>query len=300
MTHGFPPLLRAMRPQQWTKNGVVLAALLFAAGDRSQQVDWTSVLGNALAAVFLFCLASSAVYLLNDVKDVALDRKHPEKRKRPVASGELAAGTAITAATVLLVVALTGGWLVAPLLAGVIAAYLVLQVAYVYFLKRVPLVDMFVIASGFVLRALAGAVAIDVEISPWLLLVTLLLAMFLALCKRRQEVVLVQDAGQEGTRPALAGYSEKMLDQLIAITGAATLVCYALYTQWPETVEKFGSHNLGFTLPFVMFGLFRYINLVYHYQRGERPEEVLLTDKPLLVSVALYGLTTVIIFALAQ
>ncbi|HMO51614.1 MAG TPA: decaprenyl-phosphate phosphoribosyltransferase [Kiritimatiellia bacterium] len=290
---------RAIRPKQWTKNVVVLAALVFAAGDRSQQLDWTAMLGQAVAAMLLFCLASSAVYLLNDIKDVMLDRAHPEKRFRPIASGELPVGVARVMAAILVAVALGGSWVVSPRLTGVLVGYLVLQAAYVYALKRVPLVDLFVISMGFVLRALAGAVAISVKISPWLLLVTLLLAMFLALCKRRQEMVLVLDAGAE-TRPSLLGYNEKMLDQLIAMTGAATLVVYALYTQWPDTVQKFGSHNLGFTLPYVMFGLFRYITLVYHHQRGERPEQVLLTDRPLLICVALYAVTTVAILSLGR
>jgi len=181
----------------------------------------------------------------------------------------------------------------------VIGAYLVIQLADISGLKKLPLVDLFIISIGFVLRALAGAVAVSVKISPWLLLITLLVAMFLALCKRRQEILLVNNAGRE-TRPSLLGYNEKMLDQLISMSGAATLVCYALYTQWPDTVQKFGSHYLGFTLPFVMFGLFRYINLVYHYQQGERPEQVLLTDRPLLVTIALYMLVTAAIFAVGR
>ncbi len=291
-------ILRAMRPKQWTKNGVVFAALIFAAGDRAQQIDWSVALGQVFASLAVFCLASSAVYLLNDIKDVALDRAHPQKKFRPIASGELPVAVARGVALVLLAVALGGAWLVTPALAGVIGGYLVLQMAYVYALKKVPLVDLFVISIGFVMRALAGAVAVSVVISPWLLLVTLLLAMFLALCKRRQEFVLVSEAGNRETRPSLLGYNERMLDQLIAMTGASTLVCYALYTQWPDTVAKFGSHKLGFTLPFVMFGLFRYINLVYHYQQGERPEQVLLTDRPLLITVALYAIAVGIILAL--
>lgn len=290
-------ILRALRPKQWTKNAVVLAALVFAAGDRSQHIDWSSLLGAALSAVVLFCLASSAVYLLNDVKDIELDRAHSEKKFRPIAAGLVPTGLACGLAVLLLAVSLAGSWLVNPRLAAVIAGYLVLQVLYIYGLKKVALVDLFVIALGFVLRALAGAVAIDVRISPWLLLCTLLLALFLALCKRRQEMASQTDRTAE-TRPSLSGYSEKMLDQLIAMTGASTLVCYALYTQWPDTVAKFGTNRLGFTLPFVMFGLFRYIHLVYHHQQGERPEQVLLTDPPLLVTVALYAAATVAILAL--
>jgi len=292
-------LVQALRPKQWTKNAVVMAALVFAAGDRSQQIEWLDLLGQAIGAALLFCLASSSIYLLNDINDVELDRAHPEKRFRPIASGALAPGMAFIAALALLAGSLTGAWLIAPRLAAVIGAYLVIQFCYVYGLKKLPLVDLFIISIGFVLRALAGAVAISVKISPWLLLVTLLLAMFLALCKRRQEMLLVNDAGIE-TRPSLLGYNEKMLDQLIAMTGASTLVCYALYTQWPDTVEKFGSHQLGFTLPFVMFGIFRYINLVYHYRQGERPEQVLLTDRPLLITVALYMLATAAIFVIGR
>lgn len=290
-------MLKAMRPKQWIKNGIVLAALVFAAGDRAQHLELAGLIAPALAATLLFCLASSAIYLLNDIKDIELDRAHPEKKFRPIASGDVAVGSALFMAVILFVVSLAGSWLIAPALAGAIGGYLALQLAYVYALKKIPLVDLFVIAIGFVLRALAGALAINVLISPWLLLVTLLLAMFLALCKRRQEFLLIDNAAS-ATRPALLGYNEKMLDQLIAMTGAATLVCYALYTQWPDTVNKFGSHRLGFTLPFVMFGLFRYINLVYHHQLGERPEQVMFTDKPLLVTIALYVLATGLILAM--
>lgn len=295
----LPPIFRAMRPKQWTKNTVVLAALVFASGDRSQPFDIASFWWEAVLAAVFFCLASSAIYLLNDIKDVDHDRAHPEKKYRPIASGELAVGAAAVCAVMLLAVSLGGSWYITPRLTGVIGLYLGLQFAYVYALKKVPLVDTFVIAIGFVLRALAGAVAIDVKISPWLLLCALLLAMFLALCKRRQEMTQEEFDASE-TRPSLSGYNEKVLDQLIAMIGSATLVCYALYTLWPDTVAKFGSHNLGFTLPFVMFGLFRYVTLVYHHQKGERPEQVLLTDPPLLVTVALYGIATIVILMVGR
>lgn len=289
--------IEALRPKQWTKNAVILAALVFAAGDRSQHIAIDAMIGQAIAALILFCFASGAVYLLNDIKDAPLDRAHPEKKYRPVASGRLSVAAARNGAIGLLVAALAGAYAVRPELAAVIGGYILLQAAYVYGLKQIPLVDLFVIAIGFVLRALAGAVAIAVPISPWLLLCTLLLAMFLALCKRRQELVLVGEAGTS-TRPSLLGYNETLLDQLIAITAAATLVCYALYTLWPDTVKKFGDHSLGFTIPFVMFGIFRYLNLVYHFQQGERPEQVLLTDRPLLISIGLYALATALILAL--
>jgi len=285
-------LLKAMRPTQWTKNVLVLAALVFAAGDRSQQLDWTNLLGTALLAAFAFCLASSAIYLLNDIRDVEHDRAHPVKKFRPIASGQLSPGLARGTAFVLIGLSIGGAWKISPDLASVLAGYLFLQFLYVYFLKHIALVDLFVIAIGFVLRALAGAVAIDVKISPWLLLCTLMLALFLALCKRRHELMQATDPSLT-TRPSLDGYSEKMVDQLIAMIGGATIVTYSLYTQWPETVDKFGSNKLGFTIPFVMFGLFRYIDLAYRHQRGERPEKVLLTDIPLLVTIALYGAVTI-------
>jgi 4-hydroxybenzoate polyprenyltransferase len=284
-------LLRALRPAQWTKNALVLAAFVFALGDRQQHLD-LSAFWMAVQAALLFCLASSGVYLLNDVKDRPWDRLHPTKKLRPVASGELGVGPAVILAVVLLAAALGGAWfwLRSPRLAGVIGAYVALQVVYNLGLKRVALVDLFVIALGFVLRALAGAVALNVAISPWLLLCTLLLALFLALCKRRHEKVVLADLG-DSTRPSLADYDERLLDQLIAMVSSATLVCYALYTLWPDTVTKFNTHRLGLTIPFVIFGLFRYLDLVYRHEKGGQPERILLTDVPLIVNIGLYALT---------
>lgn len=280
---------RSLRPKQWTKNVVVLAALVFAAGDRSQQID-VNQLWLALGAAAVFCLVSSAVYLFNDIRDVDLDRAHPTKRLRPIAAGEVSPGAARATGFIMLAVGLGGAWLMGPSLFAVIAAYLVLQVCYTYGLKKVALVDLFIIATGFVLRALAGAVAIEVLISPWLLLCTLLLALFLALCKRRHELVVIDDSAGD-TRPSLRDYDQRLLDQLISIMAAATVVCYALYTLSPETVEKFGTSRLGFTIPFVIFGLFRYLDLVYRHEKGGRPEQILLTDIPLMVDLLLYGIT---------
>jgi len=267
----------------------VLAALVFAAGDRAQHIDLPHI-WIALAAMAIFCVVSSAVYLLNDIKDVEQDRAHPTKRLRPIAAGELSEGFARSLALLLLAAGIAGAWRLGSSFLYVILAYLALQACYVYGLKKVALVDLFIIATGFVLRALAGAVAIHVLISPWLLLCTLLLALFLALCKRRHELVVVNDgAGQ--TRQSLRDYDQRLLDQLISIMAAATVVCYALYTLSPETVTKFGTSQLGFTIPFVIFGLFRYLDLVYRHEQGGRPEQILLTDVPLLVDLALYGLT---------
>lgn len=291
---------RSLRPKQWTKNLFVLAALPFALADPAQAAaDEVHAVLTALAAMLIFCIISSSIYLMNDIRDIDLDRAHPTKRLRPLAAGEISIGFARVLSVVLMVGGLLAAYSVNTAFLCVIAGYLVLQFFYTYGLKQVALVDLFIIAAGFVLRALAGAVAIPVAISPWLLLCTLLLALFLALCKRRHEKVVIDDINGE-TRPSLKQYDEKLLDQLIAIIGAATLVCYALYTLWPDTVAKFGTNRLGLTIPFVIFGLFRYLDLVYRHEKGGRPEQILLTDVPLLVVLALYGATVIGILFLVR
>ena len=287
-------LLRLLRVKQWTKNIVVFAAFVFALGDRNQSLDAWELWKVCLAAL-AFSLVSSAVYIFNDWRDAPQDRLHPIKCRRPLAAGAIQPGPAFLLAAVLLVAGLGGAWRLRPQLAEVLGAYLVLQVAYTLKLKHIPLVDVMVISLGFVLRALAGAVVIQVLISPWLLLCAMLLALFLGLCKRRHEAVNL--AGQ-GTREALDGYDERLLDLLIAMIGAAALVCYSIYTLWPETVDKFGTPWLGATIPFVVFGLFRYMDLVYRQDKGDRPEHILLTDGPLMAVVALYGATVLSILLL--
>lgn len=290
-------LIRALRPKQWTKNAVVLAALVFALGDTAQGIagpTFQTALGRALLATVLFCLASSAVYLMNDLRDIELDRAHPVKRHRPLASGDLSVRAAILSALLLLAVALLGAWWLDVDFLLVLTGYLVLQVAYTFGLKKVALVDILIIATGFVLRALAGGVVIHVRISPWLLICTLLLALFLALCKRRHELV-ARHAEPGATRPSLRQYDQRLLDVLIPLAGLATLGSYSAYTLWPDTVAKFGTTHLAYTIPVVAFGLFRYLNLVYRHDQGERPEQLLLTDPPLLATVAVYGLTVLAI-----
>jgi 4-hydroxybenzoate polyprenyltransferase len=288
-------ILRLMRPTHWTKNGLVVAAYLFALGDRLQP-HAEGAAWRVAGAVGLFCLMSSAVYLLNDIRDREQDRRHPLKRARPVAAGLVSVPLAAAVCALLAVAALGGALLYSRPLAGVLAAYLLLQGFYSFGLKRVALLDVFAIAAGFVLRALAGAVVIGVAISPWLLLCTLLLALFLALCKRRHEkATLDPPANARPARLSMRDYDIRLLDQLIAMAGTATVVCYSIYTLWPDTVEKFGTTHLGFTVPFVLFGLFRYLDLVYRHDQGDRPEHILLTDVPLLVNIALYGLTVLAI-----
>ncbi|HPJ57241.1 MAG TPA: decaprenyl-phosphate phosphoribosyltransferase [Kiritimatiellia bacterium] len=278
--------LRLLRVKQWTKNAVVFAAFVFALGDRNQDLSAWELWKVCLAAL-AFSLVSSAVYILNDLRDAPQDRLHPVKKNRPIASGAVATAPALGAAAVLLAAGLGGAGRLGADLLAVIGGYLVLQGFYTLWLKRIALVDVIVIATGFVLRALAGAVVIHVVISPWLLLCAMLLALFLGLCKRRHEKVNL--AGQ-GTRAALDAYDGRLLDQLIAVTAAAALVCYSIYTLWPETVDKFGTPWLAATIPFVVFGLFRYMDIVYRQEKGDRPEQILLTDGPLMADVALYGL----------
>lgn len=294
-SRALPPLVQVLRPGQWTKNSVVLAAFFFAFGDQTQHAVVSTSWWIAVAAAALFCLVSSGIYVLNDILDAEQDRQHPHKRYRPIAAGSVAVPTAWTLSVILLVTGVILAWILSSGFAKVVMGYIALQLVYSTALKKVAMVDAFVIAIGFVLRALAGALAIDVSISPWLLLCTFLLALFLALCKRRHEKIQLDDAG-ESHRASLGQYDQQLLDQLIAIVSAATIVSYAIYTLWPETIQKFGTPYLGFTIPLVVFGIFRYLDLVYRHDEGGQPERILLTDIPLLCVLAIYGITVIAIF----
>jgi 4-hydroxybenzoate polyprenyltransferase len=293
MSRGAPPLLAALRPRQWTKNAVVFAAFMFATGDAAQPVTLHD-LWRVVGAFVCFCTVASGVYLLNDVRDREEDRAHPQKRHRPIAAGTLPVGRAVVAAGFLLAAGLTGGWLLEPQLGAILLAYTALQFLYTLILRQVALVDLILVALGFVLRAVAGAVVIRVDISHWLLVCTFLLALFLILCKRRQEKAAA-DTEERASRHSVRTYTLPLLDQLMGVTAAATLVSYTIYTLSPETLEKFGTDRLSWTLPFVVFGIFRYLDLAYRRGLGERPEEVLLTDLPLLLDVFLYGVTVLVI-----
>ena len=292
-------LLRLMRPGHWVKNVVVFAPSFFALWNAAAPNSWI-VAGRRyhelLAAFAAFCLWSSAVYVLNDLVDAPRDRLHPRKRLRPIASGAVSPGEARGLLALLL--ALGGSFLLGLPTAAchVLAVYLALQIAYSFALKRVPVLDVACIAAGFVLRAVAGVRAADVTLSPWLLSCTFLLALFLALGKRRQEKALLGAEASAGTRPSLALLPLRSLDIAVDIAAGATLVGYAAYTQAPTTVSNFGSHGLIFTLPFVTLGLARYIHLLRRRDEGERPERTLLTDAPLLVTVLLFGLSVAAVF----
>ena len=277
-----------MRPRQWAKNLFVFAGLLFA------QKLFTPLALVAVGAFAVFCALSGAMYLLNDVADRDKDRLHPSKRKRPVASGRLSVRGAIAAAVACLALALAGSMAISPSFAAVAVLYALLLIAYSVWLKHVVLVDVLVVSLGFVLRAVGGAVAIDVEISGWLLICTILLALFLALGKRRHEYLTLGGAAATH-RPILAEYSAGLLDQMIAVVTASTVTAYALYTMSPETVAKFHTHRLPATLPFVLYGIFRYLYLLYRRELGGNPSELFLNDGPLLVNTFLWLLVVLAI-----
>jgi len=277
-------LLESMRPQQWLKNLLLLAPLLFAKslGDSNRILE-------AFFGFLIFCALSSGVYLLNDVLDLEKDRKHPVKSTRPIASGRLGVKTAVVILIVLLSTALVAGFLLAPAFGAVGLLYVALNIGYSFWLKEMVILDVMIIAFGFVLRALAGALAIQVEISPWLILCTIMLSLFLAFCKRRRELELLAD-GASDHRPALKEYSVGFLDQMISITTASTVVCYSFYTISPEVEQKLGTRHLFVTIPFVLYGIFRYLYLVHQRGQGGNPASSLLADRPLLVCVALWAL----------
>jgi len=276
----------ALRPRQWTKNLLLFAGIVFAA----KLGDWWRWL-DALAAFAAYCAASSAAYLVNDVRDAPHDRAHPVKRMRPIARGEVSPRLAYGLAAALVALAFA---LVAPLgLASVafLVGFLALQAGYTLSLKHVVLIDVMAISGLFVLRAAAGAAAVHVRISPWLLLCTALLALFLALAKRRGELVLVGADATPG-RPVLEGYSLELVDQLVAIVAACTVISYSLYTFTARD-----SKAMMVTIPFVVFGVFRYLLLVHRQDLGEEPEEVLLRDVPILACMAAWAVCAAILLA---
>ena len=276
-------LLISLRPDQWTKNLLVFAGLLFG----KRLLDPASV-ADATAAFVIFCALSGAIYLVNDIVDRDTDRRHPLKSQRPLASGALSVPVAAGAAVVLIAGGLTAAFLINKSFGMVSAGYVALLLFYSATLKHIVIIDALTIAIGFVLRAAAGAFAIDVQFSPWLLVCTILLALFIALAKRRHELVLLA-GGAAGHRPILGEYSEYLLDQMIAMVTASTLVAYVFYTISPETQEKFGTALLELTIPFPIYGIFRYLYLVHRRDGGGSPAELLLTDRPLLACVALWA-----------
>jgi 4-hydroxybenzoate polyprenyltransferase len=281
-------VLVSLRPRQWVKNLFVFAGLIFS------QSLLTPLFWPALAAFAIFCALSGAIYVFNDVADAEKDRLHPSKRNRPIARGALPIPAAVALGVVLLAGSLVAAFWLSVGFGVVAAAYAALLTAYSVWLKHVVILDVLTVAAGFVLRAVAGAAAIGVEISGWLVICTVLIALFLALGKRRHEYrTLRGDAAAH--RPILAEYSEGFLDQMVAVVTASTVTAYALYTMSPETVAKFHTRLLPVTLPFVLYGIFRYLYLLYRREQGGNPSDLLLSDRALLINTVLWMLAVLVI-----
>ena len=286
----LPPLIRSLRPLQWTKNAVVFAALVF-----SGELFEVGSLLRTLVAAAVFCCASSAMYLVNDLRDVEGDRVHPRKRHRPIAAGLITPSQAAAAAAVLFGIAVAGAWLVGVPLLAVVLAYVALMVAYSYGLKRLVILDVFAIAAGFVLRAVGGAVAIDVPVSPWLYLCTLLLALFIGFGKRRHELTSLE-AEAVRHRANLEAYSVPLLDQITGVVASAIVMAYSLYTFDAPNVPS--NQAMMLTIPFVVYAVFRYLYLTQRRDLGGAPEVLLFADRSLLACIVGWGVTSVAILYL--
>jgi len=282
-------ILKSMRPSQWVKNLVVFAGLVF-----SQNLFVAGDLVKSCIAFCVFCLVTGAVYTFNDIIDREADSRHPWKRLRPVASGQLAVGVASSAAAVCCGAALAIAFALHTGLGLLVCGYVVLNLCYSLWLKRVPIVDLFPIPIGFVIRAAAGGEVLDVTISSWLIVCTFFLALFLAIGKRRGEL-MTQRANAESLRDPLKYYTLQLLDHMITVVATATLISYALYTASADVQAKLGTQHLFFTIPFVIYGIFRYMYLVHGKGSGECPTRALLTDRALQVDVVLWGIAVVII-----
>ena len=280
-------VVRAMRPAQWLKNGIVFAGLVF--GGKLLQPE---ALASATLAALAFCLLSGGFYLINDVRDRDADRLHPLKRLRPVPAGELDPRTAAIVGAILVALGIVGSALLSWGLMLVFLAYTGLMAAYNLGLKEIVILDVFAIAAGFVLRAVGGAIAVDVSISPWLLTCTVLLALLIGFGKRRYELAALDDAA--GHRRNLSLYNRPMLDQAVAVTAAGTLIAYAVYTFDSESAQY--HHRMMLTVPIVAYGVFRYLYLLYLGGQGGAPETMLVTDRPLLASVAAWAVASAFLF----
>jgi 4-hydroxybenzoate polyprenyltransferase len=285
-------LIKAMRLRQWIKNGFVFFALIF-----DKQLFLVEPFLRTLAGFFLFGLTSSAVYLLNDIADVEADRQHPEKKHRPIASGRLPLNVAWGTAILLILIALPVAYLLAPALALILASYLAINIFYSRWLKHMPILDVLIISAGFVLRVVAGITLITVErFSPWLYMITTLFSLYIGFGKRRAEMNLLAQ-GASSHRKVLDGYTIPLLDQYITIVSGTTIVAYSLYTVFAENLPD--NHSMMLTIPFVVYGIFRYLQLIHTGHAAGAPDEVALKDRPLQVTVLLWGLAVIAIFYFA-
>ncbi len=282
-------IIKSMRPRQWVKNLFIFAPLIF-----SKNVFDFQLLLKAIFSFVSFCLLSGAVYILNDIKDIEEDKLHPLKSRRPLASGSLRKEHALASFFILSILGFALASILNPVFLLSVFIYFVIQLLYSFWLKHVLIVDVFVIAAGFLIRVVAGGVAIEVSLSSWLLICTILLSLFLAMSKRRHEIILLEE-NASNHRPILAHYNPYLLDQMIAVVTASTLISYCLYTISEETVAKFQTKNLIFTVPFVLYGIFRYLYLIHQRYEGGSPEALIIKDKPLLVDIFLWIVSVVII-----
>jgi len=281
-----------MRPRQWTKNVFILAAIVF-----DRQLFKIVSLERTIAAFIIFCLLSSSVYLFNDVMDIEADRNHPTKKNRPIAAGKVSPKTAIITSTVLVIISLVGAYLLSTGLFAVALIYFVVNLAYSKWLKHVPILDVLVLASCYVLRVAAGVSVIQVErFSPWLYVVTTLFALYIGFGKRRAELMVLVPENGQSHRKVLSGYSLEFVDQLITIVSSTTIIAYSLYTFSAPNLPD--NHTMMLTIPFVLYGIFRYLSLMQIKKMGGEPEEILLKDRPLQIDILLWAISVMVIFYL--
>jgi 4-hydroxybenzoate polyprenyltransferase len=285
-------LFKEMRPRQWTKNAFIFAALVF-----DRQLFVLTSLERTFLAFIAFCLLSSSVYIFNDIMDVEADRNHPVKKNRPIAARKLPIPVAFIASIILIIVSIIGSYFLSYELAIVAGVYLLMNLAYSKWLKHIPLIDVLIIATGFVLRVAAGVSVIHVQrFSPWLYVVTTLFALYIGFGKRRAEMMVLGSDVQSSHRKVLDGYSITLIDQLITIVSSTTIIAYSLYSFSAPNLPE--NHTMMLTIPFVLYGIFRYLYLIQIKNAGGEPEEILLKDHPLQITIALWGIAVLIIFYL--
>lgn len=291
-------IFSSLRPKQWLKNFLVFSALVFS--EKRLIFDF-KMIAITVGVFISFCLTAGGIYLINDILDRDRDKVHPEKRNRPIASGKLNVHLAVVSAFICLLIGLILGWILSPkvflslpVVSLILVVYIIVNFLYSYWLKHIVLIDVFCVSVGFVLRVVAGGEAINVEISAWIILCTILLSLFLAFSKRRSELTLSPQTAVNH-RASLAEYSPYFLDQMISVTTASTVVAYSLWTMWPSVVEKFGTKHLPLTIPFVCYGIFRYLYLVHQKGEGGDPTRLFLKDKPLILNVGLWLLCVILI-----